>query len=121
MPNGGNSFVTSGYLYPEGSLADRDGVDADGGPAYPESVLGTWTCRGFFLGEGAYELGPALATTQTYMIYDEPGYDPLKLAPTLIVTDGFEMMVTDVPVTRAVIGTSGALVTLSVRFTLEDR
>ncbi|MEM6928208.1 MAG: hypothetical protein AAF602_14845 [Myxococcota bacterium] len=108
MPHGGNEFVTSGYLYPRGFLAEHEGTLDDGRPAYPDEVVGSWTCRGTFLGEGAYETGPALTTTQTYVLYDEPGFEPNKLSATTLVTEGFEMMVPDVHVTRAVTGGSGA-------------
>ncbi len=53
MPAHGNPFVTQGYIYPAGTLKDgMDGVLADGSPAFPELVLGTWTCDGWFVGEG---------------------------------------------------------------------
>ena len=110
MPDGGNEFVTSGYLYPEGFLYlnQGQGTTEDGAPAFPDEVVGSWTCRGVFLGEGAYETGAALATTQTYMLYDEPGFEVDKMSATTIVTEGFEMMVEDVSVTRAITGGSGA-------------
>ena len=53
MPAHGNPFVTQGYIYPAGTLtAGTDGVLADGRPAFPELVLGTWTCDGWFVGDG---------------------------------------------------------------------
>lgn len=53
MPAHGNPFVTQGYIYPAGTLKDgMDGVLADGSPAFPELVLGIWTCDGWFVGEG---------------------------------------------------------------------
>lgn len=109
MPDGGNSFVTSGYLYPAGFLDTNEGVNADGSPAHPDKVIGTWTCRGFFLGEGAYEEGIALNTVQTYMLYDAPGYAADKLDANFIITQGFELMVPDIQVTRPITGTSGSM------------
>ncbi|MCV3272044.1 hypothetical protein [Roseobacter sinensis] len=53
MPAHGNPFVTQGYIYPVGTLKEgTDGVLADGSPAFPDLVLGTWTCDGWFVGEG---------------------------------------------------------------------
>ncbi|WP_298921150.1 hypothetical protein [uncultured Roseobacter sp.] len=52
MPAHGNAFVSQGYIYPEGTLADGVvGVQEDGSPVFPELVLGTWTCDGYFVGE----------------------------------------------------------------------
>ena len=53
MPAHGNAFISQGYIYPAGTLeADTTGVLEDGSPAFPELVLGTWTCDGYFVGEG---------------------------------------------------------------------
>ena len=63
MPAHGNPFVTQGYIYPVGTLnGDESGVNEDGSPTYPQLVLGTWTCDGWFVGEGAN------ATTGTWLI-----------------------------------------------------
>ena len=51
MPAHGNAFVSQGYIYPEGTLADGIvGVLQDGSPAFPDLVLGTCTCDGYFVG-----------------------------------------------------------------------
>jgi len=53
MPAHGNPFVTQGYVYPAGTLdLNIAGVLEDGSPAFPDKVLGTWTCDGWFVGEG---------------------------------------------------------------------
>lgn len=53
MPAHGNAFVSQGYIYPAGTLSDQTkGVNQDGSPAFPGLVLGTWTCDGYFVGEG---------------------------------------------------------------------
>ena len=53
-PNYGTPFVTQGYLYPEGTLNGSNGVLPDGSPEFPDDVIGTWTCYGYMIGEGAH-------------------------------------------------------------------
>lgn len=63
FPAHGNPFVTQGYIYPAGTLADGvEGVLADGSPAFPDDVLGIWTCDGWFVGEAMH------ATSGTWLI-----------------------------------------------------
>ncbi|WP_377194576.1 hypothetical protein [Ruegeria meonggei] len=53
MPAHGNAFLSQGYIYPAGTLNDgAKGVNLDGTPAFPGLVLGTWTCDGYFVGDG---------------------------------------------------------------------
>ncbi len=33
--------------------SDTDGVNADGSPQFPDEVIGTWTCTGYFIADGA--------------------------------------------------------------------
>ena len=114
LPDGspayGNPFVTQGYIYPADTLKDGDsGVDALGNPLYPEKVIGEWTCRGVFVGEGMATLsGPVVNTTQLFSFYKTPGYDPAKLAKaTTVVTEGVELIDIGVPVSRAITGGTG--------------
>ncbi|WP_299690025.1 hypothetical protein [uncultured Tateyamaria sp.] len=52
MPAHGNAFLSQGYIYPAGTLSDGvSGVLKDGSPAFPDTVLGTWTCDGYFVGD----------------------------------------------------------------------
>ena len=51
-------FVSQGYIYPEDTLTDSDGVLADGSPEFPDRVLGEWSCYGWYLG-GAASAGRA--------------------------------------------------------------
>ncbi len=52
MPAHGNAFLSQGYIYPANTLSDGVvGVLEDGSPAFPDLVLGTWTCNGYFVGE----------------------------------------------------------------------
>lgn len=36
LPDYGNSFVTQGYIYPEGTLEENNGVKANGEPDLPD-------------------------------------------------------------------------------------
>jgi hypothetical protein len=101
LPAYGNPFVTEGYLYPPGTLSGSNGVLADGRPEFPERVIGTWVCRGYMIGDGAHTAtGPWVTSTQTYAFGAGSG-------DVLLVTEGFELADTDVPVTRAVTGGTG--------------
>ena len=57
MPAYGNSFVTEGYIYPHGTLNGTNGVLENGAAEFPDKVIGKWTCRGWFVGDGAHTLG----------------------------------------------------------------
>ncbi len=62
-PAHGNPFVTQGYIYPAGTLADgASGVREDGSASFPDKVLGTWTCDGWFVGDAMH------ATSGTWLI-----------------------------------------------------
>ncbi|HLV34027.1 MAG TPA: hypothetical protein VKY59_02885 [Spirillospora sp.] len=101
MPDYGTSFVTFGYIYPEGTLNGSNGVLPDGSPEFPDKVLGTWICKGWLIGEGMHtETGPVVTSTQIYNFGEEYGN-------ATIVTDGFELADLNVPVKRAVTGGTG--------------
>jgi hypothetical protein len=101
MPDYGNSFVTEGYLYPAGTLSESNGVLPNGDPEFPELVIGTWTCRGWFIGEGAYtESGPWVITTQVYDMGEEVGSE-------MIITEGFELSDIGIEGQRAITGGTG--------------
>ena len=109
FPAYGNWFVTEGYVYPGGYLDGEAGVAPDGSPANPDAVIGTWTCRGVFVGDGAHTAaGPAVITTQYFDLYDEPGYDPAKAGGGMaIITEGFESMDFGKELPRAITGGTG--------------
>ncbi|MGF1468612.1 MAG: hypothetical protein ACFCGT_21010 [Sandaracinaceae bacterium] len=109
FPLYGNDFVTQGYLYPHGFLEDGPGVAEDGSPTAPDEVLGEWTCRGFFVGEGHFtESGPVVITTQVFDLYDEPGYAPGKASGRAnVVSDGYELADVGVPTARSITGGTG--------------
>jgi hypothetical protein len=101
LPAYGNSFVTQGYIYPYGTLDGSNGVKPNGEPQFPKKVIGEWTCRGWFVGEGAStESGPWVSTTQLYDLGDKPG-------EVTLVTDGSEIADVGVPSKRAITGGTG--------------
>lgn len=101
LPAYGNSFVTQGYIYEEGTLADGGGVNPDGTPTHPDAVLGTWTCEGFFIGDGARtSSGPWVITTQVFDFGELDGDDT-------IVSHGIELSDAGVEVGRAIVGGTG--------------
>jgi hypothetical protein len=98
MPGYGSAFVTQGYIYPEGTLNGSNGVLENGDPEFPDLVLGEWTCYGWMIGEGAHtESGEWVISTQMYQFNDGA----------TLVTNGFEIVDFDVPVTRAITGGTG--------------
>lgn len=71
LPAYGNQFVTQGYIYPPGTLNGGNGVFENGDPEFPDLVIGEWTCRGVFIGDGAKTVtGPIVITTQFYDLGD---------------------------------------------------
>ncbi len=103
-PDNGAAFVVQGVIYPAGTLADpNSGLLADGTPQFPSQVLGTWTCRGYFINEGLETpTGQFVVTTQTY----DFGGEPFSGAPSL-TSDGPELIDLGVPFARAVTGGTG--------------
>jgi len=106
LPDYGASFVVTGYIYPEGTFADNGfdrGVTADGRPEFPELVIGTWYCRGWFVGPAGIltTTGPFVATTQTY------DFDPNRPGIETLTSDGLELADLGLPFRRAVTGGSG--------------
>jgi hypothetical protein len=101
MPQYGTPFVTQGYLYPEGTLNGSNGALADGSPEFPDKVIGTWTCYGWTVGDGAHTTtGNIVVTTQIYQFDEAHGNG-------IVVTDGFELADLNVPVARAITGGTG--------------
>lgn len=101
MPGYGNPFVTEGYIYEEGTLADGGGVNPDGSPTHPEAVIGTWICEGTLIGDGARtESGPWVVSTQ---VFDFDEFDGLDA----VITSGVEISDIGEEVQRAVIGGTG--------------
>lgn len=111
LPAYGNPFVTQGYIYPAGTLDKHNGVNPNGSPEFPEKVIGEWTCRGYFIGNGAEtETGPWVITTQLYDFYRKRGYQANKQSSYLnLISDGYELADIDVTGKRAITGGTGRL------------
>lgn len=106
-PDGGNAFVTEGYIYDAGAIDDGAGVNTDGSPTHPDRVVGTWYCEGHMLGEGAYaETGPWVISKQVFD-FDTPA------GSRTIVTDGLELVDHEVEGFRAIVGGTGPYRTAS--------
>lgn len=104
-PAYGASFVVQGVIYPKGTFKEKgvsSGLNPDGSPEFPELVIGTWTCRGWFIGDGiATKSGPFVVTTQIYDFdQDSPGANT-------VVSDGLELIDLNLPFPRAVTGGTG--------------
>jgi hypothetical protein len=108
LPAYGNGFLTQGFLYPAGTLTDSNGLIADKQPdgtttyrpEFPDKVIGTWTCYGYFIGKGADTTpadGPWVATTQIFEFTDG----------SVLTSLGTENVVGDEPARRALTGGAG--------------
>lgn len=99
MPAYGNPFITQGYVYPAGTLdGGVEGTLPDGSPAFPDKVIGTWTCDGYLVGDGMRtETGTIVITRQIIQFTDGD----------LLITQGPELADVDVSVARAVTGGTG--------------
>ncbi len=93
MPANGNPFMIQGFIYPAGTLTNGNGIiittDEDGSqvaaPEFPDKVLGMWTCRGYFVGDGLHTSDGAWAvSTQFFAFGDEFGSETL-------VSEGYEL------------------------------
>lgn len=100
MPAHGSSFVTKGYVYPQGTLNGSNGVNADGSPEFPEAVIGEWICFGTMINDAAHATGGAwVVSTQIINLSEELGGES-------IVTAGYEFA-DDTEVARAISGGTG--------------
>lgn len=104
LPSAGTGFMTSGYLYPAGTLsADDDGVNEDGSPSYPKKVVGEWLCRGYLIGDGAHATeGSWVYSTQVFSF----GKNPTAGRNTVVVV-GYEGIEAGATVTSAITGGTG--------------
>ncbi len=100
MPAYGNAFVTQGYIYEDGTLdGGAEGTLADGSPAFPDKVIGRWTCDGFFVGEGARTASGAMVITRQVFEFDNGD---------ILINQGAELADIDVPAPRVITGGTGA-------------
>ncbi|WP_298851996.1 hypothetical protein [uncultured Ruegeria sp.] len=99
MPAYGNAFITEGYIYEDGTLDDgAEGTLADGSAAFPDKVIGRWTCDGFFVGDGARTLTGAMVITRQVFEFD---------SGEILVNQGTELADIDVEAPRMITGGTG--------------
>lgn len=99
MPAYGNAFVTQGYVYPAGTLdGGIEGTLPDGSPAFPDKVIGTWTCDGYYVGHGFRTQTGTVVITRQIIVFGNGD---------VLITQGPELAQTDVEVVRAVTGGTG--------------
>lgn len=99
MPHFGNAFVTHGYIYPANTLdGGVEGTHADGSPVWPDKILGTWTCDGYFVGDGAYTTtGNIVITRQVFEFTDG----------SIIISQGPKLADVDIAIARPITGATG--------------
>ena len=99
LPAYGNPFITQGYIYPAGTLTEGvEGTLPDGEPAFPELVVGEWTCNGYFVGQGMHTTTGAIVMTRQVFRFRNGD---------LLISHGPELADIGQPVTRAVTGGTG--------------
>ncbi len=99
MPAFGNPFVTQGYIYPAGTLdGGVEGTLPDGSPAWPDLVLGEWTCDGYFVGEGGHTTAGNMVITRQVFEFEDGS---------VIITHGPELADVDVAIARPITGATG--------------
>ena len=101
FPAYGTEFITQGYIYPAGTLNGTNGTNADGSPEFPALVIGRWTCRGWFIGDGAHSVTGPWVITHQYLDFDQ------TFGKTSITNDGYELVDLFIPVKRAITGGTG--------------
>ena len=100
MPAYGNAFVTQGYIYEDGTLdTGAEGTLEDGRPAFPDKVIGRWTCDGFFVGDGARTTTGAMVITRQVFEFDNGD---------ILINQGAELADIDVSAPRVITGGTGA-------------
>ena len=109
MPAYGNAFITQGYIYEDGTLdSGVEGTLADGSPAFPDKVIGTWTCDGFFVGDGARTTTGAMVITRQVFEFH---------TGEVLINQGAELADINVPATRVITGGTGQFKGLSGEMT----
>lgn len=104
LPAHGSSFITEGYIYELDTLSESNGVLSDGSPEFPDKVIGTWLCRGWFIGDAAHATeGVWVVTTQIYNFGQSYGDET-------IVSEGYESAIVGEALARAITGGTGEYV-----------
>jgi hypothetical protein len=105
-PPKGTTFIVNGVIYPAGTFEKHgasSGVLADGSPEFPDLVIGTWTCRGWFSVDLLNTTTGAFAATTQFFDFRE------RLGREAYFTEGFEPADVGNPLLRAIIGGIGSL------------
>lgn len=109
LPAYGDGFVTQGWIFEAGTLSEGDpGVECEfGEDGYPTSCvplyepIGTWTCYGYHVGEGALtESGYVVVTSQVFDFGNGNGSNS-------IMTQGMEAVETGEVIYRSIVGGTG--------------
>ena len=103
----GGNFHLQGYVYPEGTFdthGDGSGILANGDPEFPDEVIGTWFCSGWYIvDEGTATTGAWVVSSQLFKV-NHPTYGEFELT-----SEGEELYDFNVPFYRPVVGAIGAL------------
>jgi hypothetical protein len=100
LPTERTAFLTQGYIYPEGTLTNGNGVLADGSPEFPDQVLGQWSCWGWYAGSAAPAGAPRWVTTHLLNFGGDWGTATL-------VSEGYSIDEAEVALERALVGGTG--------------
>lgn len=100
LPADSTPCVTQGYLYPEGTLTNGNGVLPDGSPEVPEKVPGSWSCYGWHLAGGAPDRSAPWLTTHLFNFCGSWG-------EATIITEGYSIDDLGVSLDRAIVGGTG--------------
>jgi hypothetical protein len=100
LPADSTPYVTQGYLYPLGTLANGNGVLPDGSPEFPDKVLGQWSCYGWRLSSGVPDRTAPWLTTHLFNFGGSWGEATL-------VSEGYSLDDLGLPVDRAIVGGTG--------------
>jgi hypothetical protein len=100
-PTHATPFLTLGYIYPEGTLTESNGVLPDGSPEFPDQVLGQWTCYGWWFGD-ADHAGQSAPWLTTHLFNFGGAWGEATL-----VSEGYSIDEFDVPLERAIVGGTG--------------
>jgi hypothetical protein len=105
-PPKGTTFIVNGVIYPAGTFVKHgasSGVLADGSPEFPDLVIGTWTCRGWFAVDLLNTTTGAYVATTQYFDFRE------RLGREAYFTEGFEPADIGNPLLRTIVDGIGRL------------
>ena len=109
MPAYGNAFITQGYIYEDGTLdSGVEGTLPDGSPAFPDKVIGRWTCDGYFVGDGMRTQTGAIVITRQVFEFDNGD---------ILINQGTELVDVNVKAPRVITGGTGAFAGMSGEMT----